>query len=101
MCKILGHDQAVVSNQSSPSRDDALFTIGRQWKLRDACVSPIERPFCFAMSNYEDPRRRHSRSKMQWSFHIESELRIPLRKIYMVLSGGALAEGTYADATFN
>lgn len=59
MCKLLGHDQAIVSHQGSTRGPDPLLAVGGQWDVGGAGMSAGEGPLGLAVSDDEAAGSRH------------------------------------------
>ena len=46
-------NQPIITNECFSSCFDSFLTVRCEGKIRDACVSAVEGPFGFAMSDYE------------------------------------------------
>ena len=49
------HNKSIVTNQCLPRSFHSFLAVLCKWEVGDPCVSPIQRPFCFAVSDYEAP----------------------------------------------
>lgn len=47
------HNQPVITHQRLARRFHAFLPVFCQWEVADARVAPGERPFCFAVADYE------------------------------------------------
>ncbi len=66
MRQVAGDDQTVIADECFPCGADTLLAVFSEWNIRCACVPPVERPFCFAMTDDEYAWIRHGGIDASW-----------------------------------